>query len=951
MFLSDFVSQGHRGPTNPSSLMRPARKIALGLGALVALLFAALLALPAFFGDRIESRVKVEVNRSVNAHVAWGASSLSLLRHFPNVSLTLDRLTVAGIAPFERDTLLAIQQARLVLDLGSVLGYLRSGHPIVIREIALEQPAVNLRRLPDGRANWDITRKGGGAAADTTRAVGVTLRDLRIAGGMVTLDDRQARLSARVTGLEESLRGDFARDRFVLSTRTRGDSVSLSFGGISYLNRVSLDVDANIDADLPAHRFTLTNDSLRLNKLVLALSGTVTTGTPDLGLDLAFSAPSTAFAEILSLVPAIYARDFEQLQTGGTMSMSGRVRGAYGPRAFPALAVRARVDNGSFRYPDLALPARDIAMDLAIDNPGGNVDSTVVDLKRFHATIGARPLDARLVVRTPVSDPDADLRLTGALDLADLARTVKLQGVSELAGVVGADVAMHARVSDVDARRYDRVAASGAVQAAHVAVRSATLPHPIAVDTAALRLTPRTAELTAFSGKIGSSDVRATGSLDNVLGFLLRNEDLRGSATVSSDHFDLNEWRSSDKTTEVIPVPPRVDFALRASAARVTYGALTMANMRGDLQVKNQRVTLNDVQMEMLRGSVVANGFYETVNAGRPAFGMDVRLTSLDIPAAFAALTTVRALMPIARWAQGNVSGTVALNGTLGRDMTPVFAALTGKGAVETERLVLQNAPVLDKLANALSLEQLRAPGLGAVRASFDVADGRVHVKPFTVKANGIDMTVSGSNGIDQSLDYDLALAAPRALLGAAATSVVAKLAAQAGKVGAELPAGEVVRLRSKVAGTVTNPTITTNFAGMAASARDAAQSAAQEMAAAAVETAKQKADSATSEATRRARAEADRIVAEAGRQADSIRAGGRALADRIRREGNARIDSLVARATNPVARLAAQKTADRLRKEADQQAERVIRDADAQADALVAQAKQKAGALVPPGG
>ena len=184
-------------------------------------------------------------------------------------------------------------------------------------------------------------------------------------------------------------------------------------------------------------------------------------------------------------------------------------------------------------------------------------------------------------------------------------------------------------------------------------------------------------------------------------------------------------------------------------------------------------MTVNDMRMEMLRGGIAATGFYETLNVERPAFGMSFRLTSLDIPTAFAALAAVQKLTPIARWAQGDVSGTVALSGTLARDMTPVFATLAGKGAVETGRLVLQRAPVLDKLAKALSLTQLETPGLGAVRASFDVANGRVYVKPFVASAKGVDMTVSGSNGIDQTLSYDVALAVPRALLGSAATSAI----------------------------------------------------------------------------------------------------------------------------------------------------------------------------------
>jgi AsmA-like C-terminal region len=927
--------------------MRSTRKLALGLGALVASVLLVLIVVPLLFRDRIAARVQAEINGSVNARVAWDGVGLSLLRDFPNATLSVDRLSVVGVKPFEGDTLVSIRQVRLVLDVGTVIGYLRRGDRIVIREIALREPAVRLRVLADGTANWDIARARAGAAADTARAIAITLRDLRISDGSVTLDDQQSHLTASIKGLQESLRGDFGQNRFTLVTRTRADTVSLRFAGIPYLTRVGLELNADVDADLPAHRFTFTNDSLRLNKLVLAFAGSVTMGTPDVALDLTFSSPSTAFGDILSLVPAIYSQEFAQLRTSGTMSVSGRVRGGYGPHAFPALALRARVENGAFRYPALPLPARDIFMDLAIDNPGGHIDSTVVDLKRLHAAIGGRGLDARMVMRTPVSDPDVDLRLTGALNLADVGRTVKLDGVSGLAGLLAADVAMRARVSDVDAGRYDRVAARGAMSVSRFAVQSAALPHPVSIDTAALRFTPRAAELTAFAGRVGNSDVRATGSLDNLLGFALRDQELRGTGTVSSNHFDLTEWRSKEKTTEVIPVPPNVDFTLTASAARVTYDKLTAASVRGSLHVKDRRVTLSDLRMETLRGSVVANGFYETVATDRPSFDVDLGLTQVDIPSAFAALSTVQMLAPIARWAQGSVSGTVKLKGVLGQDMTPVFTALTGQGGFETERLVLQGAPVMEKLADVLSLDAIRNPALGSTKVAFDVADGRLHVKPFAVTMNGLDMTVAGSNGIDQSLKYDLSMAVPRALLGGATGRAVAGLASQAGKAGIDLGAAESVQLGAQVTGTVTKPLIRPSFTSVGGSPREAAQ----QLVATRVAVVRQQVDSATDAARQRARVEADRIVREAEQHAATVRDEARALADRTKRAGSERADSLLARTTNPMARVAAQAGADRIRREADLQAERIVREADVRADGIVAKAKRQADALVPPRG
>lgn len=926
------------------------RKLALGIAAVLATALVALIALPYLFRDRIAARLKAEANRSVNARVDWSGVGLSLFGDFPNLTLTLDRPSVVGVAPFAGDTLVAMQRARLSLDLASVVGFLRRGESIVVRAIDLQRPAVRLRVLADGRKSWDIAKPSAApSSGGSGKAVGVTLKDLSISDGLLRFDDQESHLQIHIDGLEESLQGDFGQDRFVLTTRTRADSVSLRFAGIPYLSRVRVGLDAEVDADTKAQRFTLKRDTLRLNDLLLAFAGSIVTSSPDLGLDLEFSAPSTAFKDILSLVPAVYAKDFAQVQATGKMAVSGTVKGSYGPKAFPALALRARVDDGSFRYPSLPLPAKDIALQLAIDNPGGHVDSTVVDLERFHAAIGGRPLDARLVMRTPVSDPDVDLRVTGSIDLADVARTVKLEDISKLSGLVAADVAMRARMSSLDAKRYERIDARGTVNAARVAMDSKTLGKPVAIDTIALRLTPRTAELSSFSARIGKSDVRATGSLDNLLGFLLRDDDLRGTATVSSRLFDLDEWVSDEPTTEVIPVPAHIDFALQTTADKVTYGAITATNVKGGLRVKDERITLQELQMQSMGGTMVASGYYETVIKDTPAFDVNFRLASLDIPTAFKTLVTVQKLAPVAKWAQGVLSGAITLKGTMDNKMMPVFTGLSGQGGIETGRLALEGVPALGKLADALQMEQLRNPAVGAQKAAFTLANGRVNVKPFAVRVAGVEMAVTGSHGIDQTLDYDLGLAVPRSLLAGAAGGAVAKLVAKAGKTLGDSAGAGVVQLAAKLTGSITSPSVAVDFRGMAASAREAAENAVKKEVEARTAELKQKADSAEAAARVKARAEADRIVAEAQRQADSIKAQARRLAEDAKRLANQQADSLLAKATNPVAKIAAKTATDRLKKEAEQKADRAVKEADARADALVLKARQQADALVPP--
>ncbi len=928
--------------------MRSKRKLVIGIAVAIGVVVLLLAVLPYLFRDRIAARVRAEIAKSVNADVSWSSVGIGLLRNFPNVTFRLNDLAVINQEPFAGDTLLAMREFRVVLDLASVLRNLTGGGAIVVREVGLREPLARLRVLEDGTANWDIMKEKAPAESDTSGALAVSLRHLAVNDADISFDSRESDLAAALAGLDVELKGDFTQDSIDLGTRVQADDVTVRFAGMTYLDHVAVGLDTDIGANMRAKRFTFDEDRLRLNALELAFDGTVAVGETNTALNLTFATPSTDFGEILSLVPAVYASDFANVQTSGTMSVEGKVQGEYGPSAFPALAIRAKVADGSFRYPDLPLPARDIALDLAVDNPGGDVDGTVVKLERFHVVIGQRPIDARLVLSTPVSDPEVDLTLKGGVDLGDVRRTVKLDQVNELAGLVSADFSVHTKKSWVDDAQYDRIAASGTIVASRVAANGDALPHPVTVDTAQLRFTPRRAELPTFVAKIGNSDVRASGSLQNVIGFALHDEVLRGQATVASQHFDLNEWRSEDES-EIIPVPANVDFTLGFSAKQVAYGKLDIADARGRVLVRDQRVTLDGFRMNMLGGEVVANGYYETTTPAKPTFAFDVDVDSVDIPTAFASLATVQQLVPIAKYARGKFSSKLSLDGPLAENMMPVFDVLSGKGDFQTAGIAIEGFPPLEKLADVIHVDQLRDPTMRALKAAFTIDKGRLFVKPFDLNIGNVAMTVSGSNGIDQSLDYDLALAVPTSLLGSSASQAISNLASSAGRAGIDLGAAEAVSVGVKVTGTVTNPTVRPSFTGTAGSLKEGIQQAVQTQVEDRVAEGRERVDSAALEARRRASAEAQKLVDEAETRAAQIRAAADSAAARVRSEADEQGKALVEKAGNPALRIAAQAGADKLRREADEQANGIIRAAGSRADSLVADARRRAAALAPP--
>ena len=463
------------------------------------------------------------------------------------------------------------------------------------------------------------------------------------------------------------------------------------------------------------------------------------------------------------------------------------------------------------------------------------------------------------------------------------------------------------------------------------------------IEHALLRLTPRTAELPELRGRLGSSDIQASGSLDNLLGFALRHEPLRGQASVRSERFDLNEWRSGD-ALKSIPVPANLDLALQAAADSVHFGQLTLHYARGTVRVKDRRATLENFRMDLLGGSVVATGFYETIDPARPGFDVDLGLTDLDIPAAFQGLRTVQAFAPVAQYAQGKVSAQLKLNGALGEDMLPLFDVLSGIGALATSGLVLRGFPALDQLAGMLKIPQLQDPGFVDLRSSIEIRDGRLFVKPFTVRAGEIALIVAGSNGIDKSLDYSIDLALPRALLGTEANRVVSGLVAKSARAGIDLQAADVITLGVALKGTVTKPSVVVDFRDAAAGGVKTVEQALRQEAERRTDAVAEKLDSTASEARRRAAEEVARIMTAAEEQAEAVRSAAKALAESARREAYARADSLEARESSPVAKMAAKAAADRIKREADTRATAAVRGADERADSIIAAARRRAG-------
>ena len=137
------------------------KKVLTIVGITLLIIIAILFAAPFIFKGKIIKMVKSEVNKNINAKVEFNDVDISLLRRFPRVSVSIEKIQVIGNGQFSSDTLIAANSIDAALNLMSVI----RGDKMTIYSVAINQPRIHTIVAKDGSVNWDIAKPDTAATA------------------------------------------------------------------------------------------------------------------------------------------------------------------------------------------------------------------------------------------------------------------------------------------------------------------------------------------------------------------------------------------------------------------------------------------------------------------------------------------------------------------------------------------------------------------------------------------------------------------------------------------------------------------------------------------------------------------------------------------------------------------------------------------------------------------
>lgn len=803
------------------------KKIIIGIVTFLVVIVGALAAIPFFFKDQIKAKIQQTINEKINAKVSFADADLSLFKSFPQANVQLQKFVIINKAPFEGDTLVAFDELNLQMSIKEL--FKGDSEPMSLEAITVKNGLANILINKKGIGNYDIAiKEDTKEPTKASKPFSLNIQKYALENFRFTYADEGSKIKMSLDSLNHEGTGNFGTQKLDLDTKSTA-KLSLSMDKMTYMKNVAISLDAILGIDLEQSKYTFKDNKAKINELPLEFSGFIQLVPTGQNYNLTFKTPTSSFKNFLGLVPAAYAGNLETVKTSGDFSVNGKVNGLLSDTTVPKFNIAIASNNASFQYPDLPKSVKNIVIDTKIINESGNVNDTYVNLDKLSFQIDQDIFSAKANIKNVATNALVDAALKGTINLNNFTKAYPVKLQQPLSGILKADVTTKFDMQSVEKSQYQNIQNAGNISLTGFNYAGPEMAKPVQIRQAVIAFNPNQIRLNKLDMKTGNSDILVTGTLDNFYGFVFRNQILKGNFNMNSNNFLIADFmtptpassgKSSSATTtegtgstaktkkEAVKIPAFLDCAITAKANTVVYDNLTLKNVSGKMIIRDEAVTLENVSTDIFEGKIGISGVVSTKGT-TPKFNMNLDLSKVDVAKSFTQLNMLKSIAPIAGTIAGKLNSNIKLSGNLDAvEMTPDLKTISGNliGQLLSSTVNPSNSQMLSALTSQVKFLDMSKINLNDIKAAISFKEGRVEVKPFTLKYQDISAEIGGSHGFDQSMNYNIKMDVPAKYLGSDVNNLLSKLTpSDAAKI-------ESVPITALMTGSFKNPKVTTDM-------------------------------------------------------------------------------------------------------------------------------------------
>jgi hypothetical protein len=383
-----------------------------------------------------------------------------------------------------------------------------------------------------------------------------------------------------------------------------------------------------------------------------------------------------------------------------------------------------------------------------------NFNNRSMSLSSANAKLGEAPLEFKAVVDN-FKDPHLTSELKMKFDLALLAEFKKMPEGTSVKGK-----------TEIDAKAYGRIEKpqemnlSGEVRLRDVEAVTPALGVPAKNLNADLSFRGGDVNITNLALSLGESSLDLQGRIYQAVPYFLFDGKKKPvlNFSLSSPLLDLDrifpvapetvakEVKVVSKDTTLLP---DINVKGQLSIQKLIFRDVEYTNFSADLNVTDGILRIDDVASNVYTGKIGGKATCDLNDIDHLKFNTDFTASQIEANDFLSRFTSFHDHL------FGKLNLTASFSGT-GNELGDIQKSLFASGTASITDGKLVNWELLNKLASYLKVRTFEEEQIRTLRNSFRIEKGRVWFDDFSAATKSGDFALSGSVGLDGSLDYQL---------------------------------------------------------------------------------------------------------------------------------------------------------------------------------------------------
>lgn len=440
-------------------------------------------------------------------------------------------------------------------------------------------------------------------------------------------------------------------------------------------------------------------------------------------------------------------------------------------KKFPITKGKFEIKNGFIQTAYYPKPIQNINLKANLNSTTGDFKDASFVLSPANFTFEGEPFNLTASFKN-FDDINYDVKAKGTLNVARIYKVFSQKGL-DVDGFIKADLSLAGKQSDVSNGRIGNLKNSGTLEVKNIRTTSDYLAKPFLIENGLFTFNQDKMNFSNFNGKYGTSDISMNGNLENVINFVLsENQILKGNFNLTSNFLNINEFiptttyetdEEAEKTevSGVVEIPTNLNVSIQTNAAKTQYNDVTIENLRGNVLIQNGTLKLSNGTLGIIGATAKMEAMYKNEGTQKAYFDYKINASEFDIKRAYNEIKMFREIVTAAESAEGIVGLNYSIKGVLNNQMEPIMPSLEGNGTLSVKKVKMKGFKLLNVVSSKTENPDIKDPDISKVDIKTTIKNNIVTIERFKFKVAGFRLRFEGQTSLDGKLNLKMRIGLP----------------------------------------------------------------------------------------------------------------------------------------------------------------------------------------------